>query len=225
MDKRFYVYIHYKKGTNEPFYVGKGSNRRAFVIQGRSAWWTRIVDKHGLHIEIIDYFDTEVEAFNRERSMIASMAASGLELCNLTAGGEGLSGMLISEDTRRKLSVALTGKIVSDSARENMSRAAMGRKLSDGAKEKIAKALTGRVLSEESRSKLSSSLKKVDHYWLVADRHHSFKGEITAYNETTGSTLVFKGNHDMIAQGFEPSNVYNCLNGKRKTHKGYTFTR
>jgi hypothetical protein len=103
MDKKFYVYIHYKVDTDEPFYVGKGSGNRAKVKSQRSSWWKRIVEKHGYYIEILESFNTEAEAFNRERSLIASMKAAGINLCNMTNGGDGAAGRVLSASLREQI--------------------------------------------------------------------------------------------------------------------------
>ncbi len=87
----YYVYVHYKKDSGEPFYVGKGTARRAYRVSGRSMWWQRTVAKHGFYTEILFEFSTEQEAFNRERSLIDTLCKK-YSLCNLTKGGEGSSG-------------------------------------------------------------------------------------------------------------------------------------
>jgi len=36
---------------------------------------------------------------------------------------------------------------------------------------------------------------------------------------------VGKGSAELMAAGFQNPNVYKCINGKRKSHKGHTFNR
>ncbi len=50
-NRRFYVYIHYKADTMEPFYVGKGRRERANTSWGHSEYWERTVAKHGKIVE------------------------------------------------------------------------------------------------------------------------------------------------------------------------------
>ena len=45
MMNKFYIYRHIRLDSNTPFYVGKGSNNRAFVKSGRSDYWMKIVNK------------------------------------------------------------------------------------------------------------------------------------------------------------------------------------
>lgn len=53
----------------------------------------------------------------------------------------------------------------------------------------------------------------------------SFKGDIEATNITTGEILLLVGTKEMHKRGFDHTRVYDCVNGKRKTHKGFTFKR
>ena len=103
---RFYVYIHCRADDGEPFYAGKGSGRRAWAKTGRSAWWKRIVAKHGLIVKIQKHFQDESEAFASEIETIAILRDLGYELCNLTDGGEGASGSKHTSETRGKISKA-----------------------------------------------------------------------------------------------------------------------
>lgn len=110
MSKSFYVYVHRKLTDNKPFYVGKGKGRRAYKAHGRSEYWRRISSKHGYSVEIIFDGLTEDEAFQCEIDTILEFKYFGHELCNLTSGGEGVSGLKISEEHKRKLSKVMLGK-------------------------------------------------------------------------------------------------------------------
>lgn len=86
---------------------------------------------------------------------------------NITSGGDGCHGVIPSEETRKKLSVANKGKIRTIETRE-----------------KLSKAFKGRVLSEETRRKLSES-----HCDISGDKnpmygkHHSIEAR-TKMSET-----------------------------------------
>lgn len=105
-EAEFYVYVHLKADSREPFYVGKGKARRAWSGSGRNAWWRRIVAKHGLAVMVQRHFLNESDAFASEVETIAVLRDLGYELCNLTDGGEGSSGAVRSHETRAKLSAA-----------------------------------------------------------------------------------------------------------------------
>ena len=77
----------------------------------RNVFWQRTVAKHGKpHVEILANWDTEIEAFDHEKLLIASFKDMGFKLVNLTDGGEGPSGSKHSEETKRKLSILKKGK-------------------------------------------------------------------------------------------------------------------
>ena len=146
------------------FYVGKGSGDRAWNKRGRNDWWRRIVAKHGLMVLIYRDNLSEACAFSLEKMLIAS--TKGV-LCNLTNGGEGPSGLVHSEESRRKMSLSrlgdknhFYGKTHSPEVKERMSRAKKGRpgpKHSPETLERIAEANRGRKMSDEARAKMRAA--------------------------------------------------------------------
>ena len=98
-DKSFYVYIHYKADTNEPFYVGKGKGNRANSRDNRSKRWLYTVKKHGLAVKFYRKGLTEQQAFDLEIETIAKLRDKDVILVNLTAGGEGVS---LPEQTNKR---------------------------------------------------------------------------------------------------------------------------
>lgn len=82
-----YVYAHYTADTNEIFYIGKGSRRRAWELRGRNKYWNHIVEKRGYTVKILHDDLTDSEAFETERRLITEI---GLEnLSNFHEGGLG----------------------------------------------------------------------------------------------------------------------------------------
>ena len=94
MEKPFYVYVHKTKDKKQIFYVGQGliKNRRAYQKASRNSYWKRIVNKYGYSIEIWSYWDTQKEAQEEEKKLIAFFREQGCKLTNLTDGGEGTLG-------------------------------------------------------------------------------------------------------------------------------------
>lgn len=83
----FYIYGHYTADTNELFYIGKGSGRRAWATSGRNPYWTRKANKHGFVVKLLQENLNEETAFTREKELIAEV---GLEkLTNIIEGGDG----------------------------------------------------------------------------------------------------------------------------------------
>lgn len=100
----FYVYLHRKATTGEVFYVGKGKGKRAWSII-RNRYWHSIVKKHGFIVEIVYSGLQEWFAFELEHDLIALYGRE--TLCNMTNGGEGVSGYVHTEENLKKMSVAM----------------------------------------------------------------------------------------------------------------------
>jgi hypothetical protein len=129
----FYSYLWLREdGT--PYYVGKGTRNRVY-------------EKHRVRRPSKEYivmqeFEREEDAFFAEKFLIALYGrldkGTGL-LSNLTDGGEGVSGRLITEGTRQKLSDLHKGL-----------------KHTEEARQKIRNAKLGHVVTEETRRKMSA---------------------------------------------------------------------
>ena len=52
-----------------------------------------------------------------------------------------------------------------------------------------------------------------------------YKGPILGTNKITGKQIILKGKNEINNAGFSHQHVYKCVNGKLKTHKGYTWQR
>jgi hypothetical protein len=97
-ERRFYVYEHWRPDKDVCFYVGKGSDIRAYNMSNRKPHHKAIRKKltaMGLSIEIRIFANglTEDEAFDVERFRISQLRSQGIKLSNLTDGGEGVSGL------------------------------------------------------------------------------------------------------------------------------------
>ena len=78
-------------------------------------------------------------------------------LRNRTDGGDGPSGRVDSEETRRKKSISLTGRTISQATREKLRQNALGKTLSPEARMKLSQKLKGRKCSEEHIQKVRES--------------------------------------------------------------------
>lgn len=101
MNDLFYVYVHRKQSDNNIFYVGKGKDYRAFSKKSRNKHWHNIVNKHGLKVEVVLNNLTENQALNLEIELIKFYGLDNL--CNMTNGGDGVSGLKHSDKTKNKL--------------------------------------------------------------------------------------------------------------------------
>lgn len=166
----FYVYQHIRLDTNEVFYVGKGFGDRAYRNYGRSKYWHNIVKKYGYKIEFVDTNLDELTAFKLEVETIKSYGRKDLglgNLINLTNGGEGLSGLIVSSETRAKIKASNLGKTgdkspnfgktFSTEHKIKLSFAHIGKTPSIETKTKMSAAHFGKTHSVETRLKLSAA--------------------------------------------------------------------
>lgn len=183
----FYAYI-YRDRNGTPFYVGKGSGKRAWnFTRGNQRHLRNKIAKMRREdcppsVEIIEALDEDHAKF-LETCLIAVIGRKDLglgSLLNLTDGGDGRVGW--TEEQKKEHSAKITGQKRSQEVREKMSKAAKrrtkrdgspakklvgrpsklkGRKLSPEHKLKISNSLIGHQVTEETRSKMSLSHRKV----------------------------------------------------------------
>lgn len=140
------VYRHIRLDKNEVFYIGIGKDEnRPYESRGRNIYWNRIVSKSNYKIEIIfdniSYEDAKIKEI--EFIKLYGRKDLGLgTLCNMTDGGEGMSGYITSQETKDKISKTKSGK-----KNEKLSKLCKGLKKRLGAK-----------LSNETKDKISKSL-------------------------------------------------------------------
>lgn len=123
--RQFYVYQHRRNDTGEIFYIGKGSGKRAWddhCSRYDNKIW-RGCAKNGYTVEIVcDKLD-EKHSFDLEVMLIAFHGRKNLgtgSLANLSDGGEGVSGRVLSEETKAKIGRAHKGRIISPKTRAKL---------------------------------------------------------------------------------------------------------
>jgi hypothetical protein len=148
----FYVYLHRKETTGEVFYVGKGFGRRAWVFSGRSEQWQRTYKKHGAIVQIVQDGLQEWASFEIEQDLIAFHGkrsdGTGL-LVNNCDGGSGNSGAILSEQTRKKISIARKGMKLSEEHKKRVSLGLTGKKRTEAEKQKMRAAKLGKQQTAE----------------------------------------------------------------------------
>lgn len=149
----FYVYEHWRLDRNECFWVGKGHGNRAYDFE-RNNHYNNVVRKlHRLGYEVEVRFVatklSEESALRIEIETISRWREAGVTLTNQTAGGEGVSGLKHSLESREKMSAA--------------NKRRLRKPLSDETKRKISQAQAGQKRglrgphSEETRRKMSAA--------------------------------------------------------------------
>ena len=139
------VYEHVRNDTNEVFYVGIGkTEHRAYSKNKRNQHWKNIAKKVGYTINIIHKDIDWNKACQIEKSLILKYGRINLglgNLVNMTDGGDGVFGLVHSEESRHKISEASKGRTHSDEAKQKISEASKGRTHSDEAKQKMSGAI------------------------------------------------------------------------------------
>ena len=176
-----YLYIkqHFITGLK---YFGK-TTKDPYKYIGSGKYWNNHIKKHGKeHIDTLWvselYHDTSIVEpalhFSEENNIVKSKDWVNLIYENGLDGGsfgiivsnetkakmsESRKGKTNSEETRSKISAATKGKIVSEETRVKISEANKGRSPSDKARTNQSIAQQGRIVSEETRAKISKALK------------------------------------------------------------------
>ena len=167
-DEKFYVYVHSRRSNGEPFYVGKGNGDRACRRSNRSAHWKAVVAKaDGFYTTMLAENLSEEFSLLLEREAIDKYRRLGVTLINKTDGGDGISGLVHTPETRAKMSRSKTGVPMSPRTPEQkaaMSIAVTGYKHSAATRAKMSAAKKGRpsnrkgcVLTDEHKRRLSES--------------------------------------------------------------------
>jgi hypothetical protein len=126
--KKFYVYEHWRLDRDECFYVGKGKNNRAYNMRKRNPHHRAIVEKlkrtgSGVEVRMVATGLSEGDAFSLEVERISFWRSVGVELSNITDGGEGASGLI--PHNRKKVFCITTGETF-DSAAEASKKFSLG---------------------------------------------------------------------------------------------------
>lgn len=195
----FYIYRYIRLDTHTPFYVGKGMGQRASMVHKHNNICKRIVKKHGFIIEYIIENLEEKQAFDKEIEFISIYKKIGYCEANLTNGGQGLSGIVRSEETKRKISNSHFGMKHSLESKKKMSYAKIGNIPWN----------KGTNLSIEKKDKIA--IKNGSMPFLCFDINGNFIGEWV--NQTECANIL----------NLNRRHIYSCLKGQRKFHKGYSF--
>ena len=104
------VYLHKRKTDNSVFYIGIGNNKRPYIKSNRSKFWKNEVNKHDYNVEILSNNLTWENAQEAEIYLINLYGRRDNNtgcLVNLTDGGDGSPGTIVSNETKCKISKKL----------------------------------------------------------------------------------------------------------------------
>lgn len=144
----YYAYVHCRP-DNSVFYVGKGSACRANRLVGkRNKYHQRVVAKHGGDNILVGMIEcsSEAIAFELEKGLIKCLKNMGVNLTNMTGGGEGQSGVKQHKDWVRKRTEKNIGSRRSQLTKNKMRDKQLGKKVSDETKKKLSDIFKNRPL-------------------------------------------------------------------------------
>ncbi len=158
---KFFVYVDW---TNEeiprPYYVGKGQEKRVKSKRSRNKLHENLTRKYGLDRRVEFSTDSEQEAYNIERELIAKYKTyvhgnEGHWGANFSLGGDGSSGHVWAhtDETRQKLHLAHIGRKKSEETKRKMSEAARRRAADPVWREKMKLVASQRWQNPEHRKK------------------------------------------------------------------------
>lgn len=157
-----YVYRHIRLDTGNVFYVGISRDehkgyKRMFSEKGRSEYWKNIKQKTEIKCEIYLSDISWDQACSVEKSLIkiyGRTTNNSGDLCNLTVGGEGVVGYVLSNEQKIKRSEFAKKRLSNP-----MNHPMFGRKHSEETILKMKMKKIGNKPSEETRKTWSKNRK------------------------------------------------------------------
>lgn len=236
---KWLVYAHYRLDTGECFYIGKGTEKRARAKDSRNIIWKRIVAKADRKVVIVERFELEQDALDFEIAMIARYAP----VANITAGGEGVSGLKHSEQTKEKcrqatLKLRQNPKWLENNL-NNMRKVVATPEIREKNKkhrqEFFSNSMNRKHMSikqsefiknnpelNAKRQQLSLEARQTPEYKLLSSRVQGGKDFLVFKNgELIKEASIL--NQFARENNLHAAAIHKCLKGKQKEHKGYTF--
>lgn len=220
-----YLYRHIRLDKNEPFYIGIGSDsnyNRAYEIKKdrRNIVWSRIASKSEIEVEIMLDGLSWDNACEKEIEFIKLYGridnGNGI-LSNLTDGGEGTIGLIVSEKTRKENSKRFSGKgnpmynkshskeLIEQIRLKNIGKVAWNKGLKTGTNIKLSKAKKGGVAWNKGLKNVNGvSLSK-----LVLNLQNG-----VYYQSCKEASFVY---------GYKHSTLKSMLNGTNKNKTSLTY--
>lgn len=200
----YYVYVYldprkpgkYKYGKYrfpyEPIYVGKGKEKRIYAPHTSNFLTKGKINKIELSNnkiipkKVYEGLSHE-QSLKREKELIKLIGRINIKtgtLTNLTDGGQGNEGWIVSEETKKKISIANTGRPVSKETREKQSESNHWKNIGF---------MTGKHHSKEAKEKISKAMKGENHPLFGTKRPLSVKLAVSKANK--GRPGHNKGKH------------------------------
>jgi hypothetical protein len=225
-----YLYRHIRTDKNIPFYIGIGSDDkfvRAYNKHRRNQKWFNIIAKTDYKVDIV-FMDISLdEAKEKEIEFIKLYGRSDKgegTLCNLTDGGEGNPGRIVTDEWRKNKSIEQKGRVQSDEFKQKRREYMTGRKMPRESVEKQRQWLKenhpmrGKKMSEQARKNISEGHKGI----ATGEKNPNwgkFGGDSIRAKKVmcTESNKIWNSVKDVAKElGIPYSTITNQLNGQKK---------
>lgn len=165
-EARFVCYVHRRRDTGAPFYVGIGTPERPtqFGASDRSRFWRRVAAKAGVEVEVVAERVTWEQACAWERAAIELAGRRDREdgpLVNMTDGGEGAPGRLVTEEEKAAHSRRARARNARPEVRAVQAERARAQFARPEARAALAERTRARLASPEARAALAERLRAV----------------------------------------------------------------
>jgi len=235
---QYYIYSYLREDYS-PYYIGKGSGKRAYNKGPKEVKPPR--DKSRIRILKADL--TEDEAFLLEKLYILMFgridSGTGI-LRNRSDGGDGSSGYIVSLEERKrrsermkgvtrpqwiydKIAASNTGKKLSDETKAKISAIHKGKKCTEEHKRKVSEAKKGFKHTEEAKQKMSSARKgkklSPEHIEKIG-KAVKLRAQPHKLTFMDGRTLIVNHIGDWAKEnGYRGANLYQVKIGNKGRHK------
>lgn len=238
--KNYTIYMHINK-INDKKYIGitktdvskRWGNNGSGYRDAKQSIFYRAIQKYGWdnfeHIILYKNL-TQNEACNIEVQLIKKYKTQDRNLgYNIQPGGQlGNSGIIFSEEHRKKLSEAHKGKVLTEEHKKKISIGCKGHSPcthSEETKIKLSQINSGKTLSDETKSKISDTLTGIKRSpETLKKRKDNNPMNISVYCPELD--MCFQTISDAAKYtGAQRSNIKQCLKGERHTAGKHAVTK
>ena len=230
VERNYYVYVWYREDDEKPFYVGKGFGRRLYLVNGRNKHFMNVLQKHGgFPLKIIEGL-TEQEAIDKEIALISEYRKL-YTLTSVTDGGEGVSGLKHSQETKTRLSELAKNQWSNPEMRRLLTESRKLTHNSPSFKEHMSKVKKGTKHTEQNILNIKNGMSKPESVKKMAQAKMKYTNVI-CLNKITQEKVKNFGNTKEAVEwlktlGYEKPNmssIIGCISGKNKTSYGFKWT-
>ena len=175
------------------FYIGKGSEKRAHSKGGRNSYWQRVVKKYG---------NPDVQILAHWDTEVEAFDHEILLISCFKDLGHKLCNLSNGGE-------GPSGLKHSEEFKQRISTLHKGNKWRKG------------IPTSDRQKAIASQTHKGNKY--IVGNTHRRKWKWIGISLQTNETVSFDGTNALVKAGFQHANVIKCVNGTRKSHKGYTW--